>query len=147
MLFDPDRTGIALQRALRLTGRAVDDFQDLRAWRRLTATGIRFARLRARAVIVPMAISNPLYLEELKTAIRRFEPGLKHYCLVAPEAVVHARLRARGADPLRNAWEFRRASECCAAHASIEFAVQVDAATRTSAELASWLHERIGGLV
>ena len=136
MLFDPETIGIALQRSMRLSGRRVEDFQDLKLWRTLTVAGLRVARWRSRHIVVPMAISNPLYLAELQLGIGRFEPHLTHACLVAPKGVVHGRLRQRGADPLRNAWEFRRSSECCDAHISDAFAKHVDTASRSPDEIA-----------
>jgi predicted kinase len=137
ILFDPEMIGLALQRTARAVGRTVDDFQDLRAWRQLTIVGLRIARLRWANIIVPMALSNPGYLEELRAGIARFEPRLRHVCLVAPIEVVHGRLTSRGADRKRNAWEFRRAAECCGVHGGERFATQIDAADRTPAEIAA----------
>jgi chloramphenicol 3-O-phosphotransferase len=131
MVFDPEWIGIALQRVTR-----VDDFQDLRLWRRLTILGLRLARLCRRNVIVPMAISNRDYLREIRDAL---QPGVVHLCLVAPIEEVHARLRHRGD---AGAWEFRRASECCAVHGGEEFAAQVDA-RRAPAEIAEELLRRL----
>lgn len=122
LLYDPELAGIALQRVLR-----VGDFQDLRAWRRLTILGLRLARLLRSNVIVPMAISNPAYLQEIVDGVRRFEPRVVHVCLVAPVEVVHARQRQRGATGADAAWQFRRAAECCVAHAGDEFATHVSA--------------------
>jgi hypothetical protein len=137
VLLDPELVGIPLQRAARLLGRTVDDFQDLRAWRRLTVAGLRVARLRWPTIVVPMAFSSAAYLDELRRGLARFEPRVLHFCLVAPEDVVHARLGRRGASPERNAWEFRRASECCAVHGGEAFRTQVDASDRTPEEIAA----------
>ena len=139
VLYDPEIIGIALQRLNRLGGRRVDDFQDLSLWRRLTVVGVRMARMRSPRVIVPMAISNTAYLDELRDGISRFEPHLFHLCLVAPKRIVQERLRQRGADPTSNKWEFRRAAECCDAHADRHFAIQVDTSNRTPDEIAGEL--------
>jgi chloramphenicol 3-O-phosphotransferase len=136
LLFDPEMIGLVLQRSLRFLGRPVDDFQDLPAWRRLTIAGLRIARLWSRNVIVPMAFSDTGILAEMRTGISRFEPQLVHVCLVAPVEEVHRRLRARGADPARHAWEYRRATECCAVHERGEFAHHVSAVDRTPDQLA-----------
>ena len=144
-LYDPEIIGIGLQRLARVGGRGVDDFQDMGAWRKLTITALRVARWRSSNVIVPMAISNPSYLDELRTGLSRFERKILHYCLVAPEEVVHARLRNRGADPARDRWEFRRASECCVLHAGDEFAEHVIAANRSVEEIARELATRVEG--
>jgi chloramphenicol 3-O-phosphotransferase len=136
MLYDPEIAGIALQRAARFILVPVSDFQDLVAWRRLTVTALRLARLRSANIIVPMAFSNADYLAELRAGIGSFEPRLFHFCLVAPTDVIHARLRGRGADPYRHAWQFRRATECCEAHASSTFAQHVSTVDRTPDEIA-----------
>ena len=135
VLFDPEPIGIALQRLTNLSGRRVEDFQDLKLWRTLTVAGLHVARWRSRSVVVPMAISNPAYWSELKFGISRFEREVVAVCLVAPKAVVHARLRQRGADPVRNGWEFRRSSECCDAHITGAFGQRVDAAERSPEEI------------
>lgn len=118
VLFDPEPIGIALQRIAR-----VDDFQDLRAWRRLTIAGLRVARWLRPNVVVPMAFSNLEYLNEIRNAASRFDDRVLHVCLVAPLEIVQNRLRQRGAEE----WCFRRAGECCVAHESARFAPHVNA--------------------
>jgi hypothetical protein len=139
MLLDPEIIGIALQRSMKWCGRRVEDFQDLKLWRTLTIAALRAARHRSRFIVVPMAISDSAYLAELKAGIGRFEPRLIHACLVAPKLVVHSRLRGRGANPLKNSWEFRRSAECCDAHISGAFAKHIDAAGRTTEQIAGEL--------
>lgn len=136
VLFDPEIAGILLQRTARLAGVAVDDFQDLRAWRRLTIVGLRVTRMLYPSVVVPMAFSNAEYLDEIRRGASRFDRDVRHICLVAPEEVVHERLRRRGTDPSNAAWEYRRASECCRAHESETFGQQVEAGVRTPEEIA-----------
>ena len=136
LLFDPEIIGLPLQRGLRLLGHAVDDFQDLPAWRRLTLAGLSLARLWSQNIIVPMAFSDTEILEELRRGVSRFEPQLLHVCLVAPVDEVYRRLRSRGADPARHAWEYRRAAECCAVHEREVFAHHVSALDRTPDQLA-----------
>ncbi|HYC91607.1 MAG TPA: AAA family ATPase [Thermoanaerobaculia bacterium] len=126
VLFDPEPLGIVLQRL-----RRVDDFQDLALWRRLTILALRLTRLLRTNVVVPMAISNAAYLAELRDGVSRFEPRVRHVCLVAPFEVVRERLRRRGADA--GEWELRRARECCDVHGEARFAVQVDAQREPSA--------------
>ncbi len=143
LLFNPEPVGVALQRAARLVGRSVDDFQDLSVWRKLTVAGLRLARLRSANIIVPMGFSNTLYLEELRRAVGRFEPKCLHYCLVAPVDIVHARLHGRGADRDKDAWQYRRASECCAVHGNKVFEKHVDASRRTPEEVAEYISDSI----
>jgi hypothetical protein len=127
VLFDPELIGMVLQRAARLVGRRVDDFQDFRSWRRLTVLGLRVTRLFRKNVVVPMAFSNAEHLREIREGLGPFEPAVVHVCLVAPVEVVHERLRMRGLDPVSAPWEFRRAVECCVAHQGEKFGVQVSA--------------------
>lgn len=134
ILFDPELIGFVLQRITR-----VEDFQDLRLWRRLTILGLRIARLFFPNVVVPMAISNAAYLEELRAGIARFEPRVLHYCLIAPLEVIHERQRNRRVDARDAAWQHRRAAECCAAHGGPEFAVHVPAHDRDAVTIAEEL--------
>lgn len=126
-VFNPEPIGVAMQRTMRVAGRDVADFQDLRSWRRLTVAGIRVARWFYPTVVVPMAFSNLAYLREIRSGIERFEPRLHHVCLVAPLEVVHERLRGRPMRPAEQEWVYRRAAECCAVHGDRQFAVHVRA--------------------
>jgi len=130
VLYDAELLGIALQRIARLFGREVEDFQDLRVWRRLTITALRLVRVCFRNVVVPMTFSNAAYLDEIRAGLSRFEPNVLHVCLVAPVEVVHARLLGRGEDAVRQAWQYRRARECCAVHSDERFAKHMHAADR-----------------
>lgn len=137
VIVDPELIGIPLQRLAAIAGGRPTDFQDLRAWRTLTIAAIRCARVLRPTVIVPMAISNPAHLDEIRAGVERPHENVVHVCLIATVEVVHDRLRARGADPDRNAWEFRRAAECCAVHGGPAFAVHIDAATTTPGDIAT----------
>lgn len=131
VLFDPEWIGIPLQRMTR-----VDDFQDLRAWRRATIAGLRVVRAFRQHVIVPMAFSNAGYLHEIREGVSRFEPRVLEFCLVAPVEVVHERLRRRGD---AGAWEYRRSRECCLAHQREDCGVRIDAADRPPGTIADEL--------
>ena len=139
VLFNPELIGSALQRSLRLVGRDVYDFQDLPSWRRWTIAGLRTTRKFFTNIVVPMAFSNVEYLEQIRRGIRRFEPDVPHFCLVAPVEVVHDRIRRRGGEP----WAYKRASECCMAHESEAFAIRVDAGDRTPDDIVEELFRRI----
>jgi predicted kinase len=134
VLVDPEPIGVALQRLGRLVRRRTDDFQDLGLWRRGTVAAIRAARLIYPNVVVPMAFSNIEYLEEIRRACMRFENSVMHFCLVAPVDVVNERLTRRILRPADQAWQLRRAAECCAVHSDPRFATQVNA-TRSVADI------------
>lgn len=135
--------GAPLQFLARLAGRDVDDFQDLRAWRVLTALAIRCARAVTSVVIVPMAFSDLRYLGEIRAGLQRTDQQVYHFCLVAPLEVVEQRLRDRGAHPTTHAWEFRRAAECCAAHKHPLFAKHVAAADSPPDDLAKQIAKSV----
>ena len=95
VICDPERIGFVLQRFRKISGRPVEDFQDLRSWRRLSVLGVRAAAALRPHVIVPMAFSNLSYLQEVRDGIARFAPRVHCFCLVAPLPVVRERLRRR----------------------------------------------------
>ena len=131
ILYDPELAGIAMQRVVR-----VEDFQDLKIWRRFTILALRATRLLWPNVIVPMAFSNVDYLREIQSGVARFESRSYHVCLVAPVEVVYDRLRTRRLEPRDAEWQFRRAAECCVAHQQPAFAAHVHAADRSVSEIA-----------
>ncbi|HEX7152774.1 MAG TPA: AAA family ATPase [Thermoanaerobaculia bacterium] len=136
VLYDPEIVGIVLQRAARMVGRDVPDFQELRLWRQLTIAALWLVRRFRRTVIVPMAFSEVRYLEEIRDGIARFETMQFHFCLVAPLDVVQQRLQTRRLKAADAAWQYRRAAECCAVHGDGAFAMQVNAADRDVNEIA-----------
>jgi hypothetical protein len=149
-VFDPELVGLVLRRLpgwLELEGRGTDDFQDLAAWRRTSILGIRALRAVRRTVIVPMALSRLDYLSELRRGVERFEPEVRHFCLVAPLPVVLERLARRGGDLSHPsmAWQVRRAEECCTAHRAAAYTEHIQAAERTPGQIAAELAARIAG--
>jgi predicted kinase len=147
-LFDPEHVGFVLSRLpsfVPLEGRGTDDYQDLRAWRSLTVRGARLARRFRRTLVVPMAFDRLDYLDEIRTGLATADPDVRHFCLTAPLATVHERLRTRGAhaDDPRAAWMYRRAAECVAAHAGRGFAVHVPTEGRTAEDVAGAILERL----
>ncbi|HYK41944.1 MAG TPA: AAA family ATPase [Thermoanaerobaculia bacterium] len=143
-LYDPEPAGVLLQRLRALTRRPVSDFQDLPSWRRATVRGIRLARAVRRVVVVPMAFSNLEYLREVREGVRRFDGDVRHFCLVAPLAVVLDRLARRSlGSPADVEWQRTRAAECCAAHRGEEFAEHVSTDRVDPSEVAARVLARI----
>jgi predicted kinase len=142
VVFDPEPLGVGLQRLAR-PFRRVDDFQDLRAWRRWSIRLIRVLRGLRRTIVVPMAFSNEEYLREFVTKIRRSDRETFHFCLMAPLAVVQQRLEHRAGRRGPNTWQVRRATECCSEHQRPEFAVHVPTENRSPQQIAdeilAWL--------
>ena len=56
LILDPEPMGIALMHLAAIGAPRKDDFQDLAAWRWLSARAIRLARKFRGTVIVPMAL-------------------------------------------------------------------------------------------
>jgi hypothetical protein len=145
VIFDPERIGFVLQRFRRILGRPVEDFQDLRSWRRLSILGIRAARAFRPHVIVPMAISNASYLREIREGVARFEPRAQHFCLTAPLSVVEERLRHRSgwSTEAGRSWQYQRAAECCSAHEGPGFEERISTQDRTAGQVAEYLLDRL----
>jgi chloramphenicol 3-O-phosphotransferase len=93
-----------------------------------------------------MAFSNPAYLAEFVRSAARYDPAVRHFCLVAPLAVVLERLERRNGPrgDRDRSWQVRRARECCAAHAAAEYAEHIRAENRTPDEIASEIAARLG---
>ena len=142
VIVNPEPLGVAFLHLAAIVTPRKDDFQDLAAWRWLGARTIRIARSLRSTVIVPMAFTNLVYLEEFLSSVRDRGVPTLHFCLTAPLAVVIARLHARqslGPTP----WQLRRAAECCAAHQAREFAEHVPTVDRTAHEVANEIATRI----
>jgi len=148
LVFDPELIGLALQRPLRLFRPSVPgarDFQDLRAWRRLTEAGAGLLDRLFRVVYVPMAFSNLDYLEEIRGELEREGVEVHHFCLIASLETVEARLRGRGERSGTRAgnWVLRRARECAEAHQAKAFSVHIPTGERSVAEVAADIHARL----
>ena len=137
VLYDPEMIGVALQRSARLFGRHVDDFQDLRIWRRVTIGALRVMHVFWPNVIVPMAFSNAAYLQEVRDGISGFESRVFHFCLIAPLDVIRGRLQRRNVNLIDADWQLRRAAECCEVHPQQEFATQVLTMDRDAIDIAN----------
>jgi hypothetical protein len=142
VIFDPEWVGLIL---MRLPFYDKSDFQHLATWRRLSVIGARsFGAVRG-TVIIPMAFSEIVYLEEVRSGLASSGRPVLHFCLTAPLEVVRARLARRGepADDPRWTWAHRRAAECCSAHQSPSFEVHVPTADASPRAVAAELAQRI----
>ena len=143
-IFDPEHVGWVLQRLPRwlpVQGLGGGDFQDIPAWRRLSIRGVAGLRRVRSTVIVPMAFSNPAYLQELTAGVARRDPDLHVFCLRASLDTIHARLGRRGHD--NGGWARRRAAECVLAHRDPAFGDPVDTEGRSVGEIAADLCARV----
>jgi chloramphenicol 3-O-phosphotransferase len=145
VIVDPELLGIAMLMLSKAWpfGQRVADFQDLRAWRHASACAIRIMERLRSTIIVPMAFSNRVHLGELQRSIGGGGVEIFHFCLVAPHEVVLERLRQREGRRGPSPWQLRRSAECCAAHLSPDFAVQIPTAARTPEEIADDIVRRV----
>ncbi len=86
-VYDPEIVGSVLMRLpnwIKLKGSGTDDFQDIDLWRNSVVAGAWLSRfLVPGPVIVPMTFSRRDYFDEVVTGIKRFEPDLRVFCLMA----------------------------------------------------------------
>jgi hypothetical protein len=140
-IFDPEIAGAVIS----LFPPRRDDYQDSPAWRELTVAGINAVRCFRRTVVAPMAFTNLDYLDQIRRGAGRADPDVRHYCLTAPLDVVVERLSRRaelkGREP--DAWQLRRARECCEAHNGPAFAEQVATAGLSAADVAAEVVRRL----
>ena len=141
-ISDPEAVGYIMRRlpAFMLgLRRQPSDYQEMALWRRLIVHQARWAHRRAEIVIVPMAFTNRSYLETFAEALQATAPVQK-LCLVAPLAVIRARLAVRAAEEGRSdltPFELTRSAECAAAHADPFFGTPIDATADVDGVVAS----------
>lgn len=147
-IADPEAVGYVLRRlpAFMLgLRRQPGDYQDMALWRRLIVHQARWMHRRAELVIVPMAFTNRAYLGSFAAALQATAP-VERVCLVAPLAVIRARLALRAAEDGRSGltpFELARSAECAAAHADPFFGMPVDATADIDRVVAS-IRQAIG---
>lgn len=121
VLVDPEIIGFGLQRSLPPGLRP--DFQDLGAWRagvvevldRVERSG------RYRAVVVPMTLVDPAYVEEILGGLRGLGHQVCHVALVASPATLRRRLRARAAGLTHlETWAIGQIDRCVQALATMD---------------------------
>jgi predicted kinase len=133
VVFDPEALGVVLRAVVPLDEQT-DDFQDISAWRATTlAAVVALARTRSGAIIVPMALVDDRYFDEIVGGVRRSGVQLLHVSLVAPAEVIAARLAARSSD---EQWGLDRVDACVAALAGERFCEHIDATVATPLQLA-----------
>ena len=114
VLFDPEPLGIVVRQmtdGIRFEEEETDDFQDIALWRSLTlATAEQLYHRYERSLVVPMTLSDPTYFNEIRAGFERIGPPVYHFCLTAPLATIHRRLRERG--DAAGSWPWRKAIQC-----------------------------------
>lgn len=139
VVVDPELIGLVLRSALP-EPELVDDFQALAQWRRLTVETVR-GTARGSCVIVPMTVVDQGVFDETVGSLRREGVDLAHVTLMAPAEVIRERLRNR--DGETNAWAKARVEMGVEALGDERFSVHVNAAERSSEELADAILEMV----
>lgn len=121
VLVDPEIAGFGLQRSLPADLRG--DFQDIAAWRsgvveildRVEGSG------GYRAVVVPMTLVDPAYLEEIHGGLRALGHDVRHVALTASPETLRRRLRGRLEGITgRETWAMGQIDRCTTALAAMD---------------------------
>jgi hypothetical protein len=95
MIFDPEVFGIALRHTV-ADFETTADFQDLRAWPALVFETARVLHTTyARTLIVPLTVLDPAAADALAAGLARVDSPCLRFRLIAPEAVLRARILDR----------------------------------------------------
>jgi hypothetical protein len=144
-LFDPEQVGFLLRR-IWPGARAVDDFQDLPAWRELTVTALAAAaREGAGPVVVPMSVSSRAYLDEIMGGLQARGLDVRHFTLMASPGVLRRRIWRRLDRPASKRWALARVEAGLARLGEPAFATHVPSDGRTVAAIAAEILARTGG--
>ncbi len=148
-VYDPEIVGSVLMRLpnwIKLKGSGTDDFQDIDLWRNSVVAGAWLSRfLVPGPVIVPMTFSRRDYFDEVVTGIKRFEPDLRVFCLMASLPTIKERLVGRGTkvEGKGTVWLARRITECVNIHREHHFGEWVDTESRSARKVAINIVERL----
>lgn len=123
--FDPEHVGYLLQVSAPPSG--TGDFQDLRAWRKLTAeVAITLHHEYGRHLITPMTLVEPAYREEIFGLLADADVPLRHVFLDVPAEELRRRINNQVLDPHNpdadaqaRAFRLRNVDRCVAARAAL----------------------------
>jgi hypothetical protein len=92
LLYDPELIGELLRQMVGAID-PVSDFQDLLAWRELVVDTARvLCQTYRRTLVMPMTVWRQAYFDELLEGLRRADPDIRCFRLMASEAVLRARI-------------------------------------------------------
>lgn len=96
-VYDPENLGYFIKKNMPSSIKKRDDFQDYEVWRELNFSLIKYIEEKYDGVlIIPMTIVNPIYFNEIVTALRNGGMIIKHYTLMASKETLLKRLKSRG---------------------------------------------------
>ncbi|GAA5511879.1 tunicamycin resistance protein [Deinococcus carri] len=141
-LFDPEELGFTLRR-LTPPGRQEPDFQQHPLWVPFVLEALAEAASRADGpVIVPMTVTDVERHEALLKGLRERGLTAHHFTLLAPPAVIHARLRRRLEG--RHSWAGAQVEDRLRELAGPRFAVHLNTYGRTVDAVAEEIGARAG---
>jgi hypothetical protein len=116
LVFDPEKIGLVLREIVEVP---TANFQDLPLWRKqVAAMATGLVEEYGRPLLVPMALVEAGYLEEIFTAVRRSGISVQHVYLDVPRDELARRVAGR-VHPERAAsvrkWSVAQQNDRCAA--------------------------------
>jgi hypothetical protein len=95
VLFDPEPFGTALRHTVANVATAAD-FQELPGWPAVVVETARILReAYAETLIVPLTVLTTASAETLAAGLATFDPDIRRYRLIAPEARLRNRILQR----------------------------------------------------
>ncbi|WP_202079105.1 AAA family ATPase [Caldalkalibacillus salinus] len=115
MIFDPEEIGYMLRKIvtdeIKLKEEKTDDFQDMELWRVLVVNVAKeLKRKYNKHLIVPMTIYKHQNFEYIYNGLKDIDKDIYHFCLIASNETLHARLTKRGDTP--GGWTFQQNEKC-----------------------------------
>lgn len=142
ILFDPEEVGFFLRKILGEFD-PKDDFQDYTMWRTLFIDiSAKLLETYGRTLVIPMTFWRKEYVEEVMGGLRKIEPNLHHFCLMAPIETIHDRLWQRGEK--EGSWGFNMANTCVTALKDDIFDIHIDTTHKTLETLVKEIKEFSG---
>lgn len=154
VVCDPEHLGFGLQRMLPKSLRG--DFQDLASWRSGVLEVLDLVvRQHTAAVLVPMTLVEPAYVDEVLGGLRRQGHDVRHLALLAERGTVVERLQIRGLGHLvqavtghsallRESFALRRLDDCLAYLSALPDDEQLWTDDQTVEQVAEAVAERSG---
>ena len=123
--FDPEQIGFMLRRLIP-AGDRPSDFQDIPLWRELIITTIAgFARQFERPLIVPMALVNPKYFDEVMSGLSDTGLNVYHFTLLASPSTLRIRLLKRWSSIPSKIWTLNQIERCVSSLSDPLFATHI----------------------
>lgn len=109
-VFNPEDIGACIRNSLP-SDMYKDDYQDYDIWREFCYKQLKYIDSNFdKTIIVPMTITNQLYIDEITGKLLSDGIAVKHYILNADKSTILARLSTRGVTDTE--WPARQIDRC-----------------------------------